>query len=50
MSYFPAGIIYESTSRGLTFDQAFSKIHILLSSLILNKSKISNKKVVITIE
>jgi geranylgeranyl reductase family protein len=50
MSYFPAGIIYESTSRGLTFDQAFSKIHILLSSLILNKSKISNKKVVIIIE
>lgn len=44
MSYFPAGIMYESASRGLTYDQALSKIHIVLSSIILNKSKISNKK------
>jgi flavin-dependent dehydrogenase len=44
MSYLPGGIIYESTSRGLTFDQSFSKIHVILLSLILNKSHISNNK------
>ncbi|WP_157209482.1 NAD(P)/FAD-dependent oxidoreductase [Methanosarcina barkeri] len=44
MSYLPVGIMYESASRGLTFDQSFSKIHVALSSLILNKSHISNNK------
>ena len=44
MSYLPVGIMYESASRGLTFDQAFSKIHVVLSSLIQNKSHISNNK------
>lgn len=43
VSYFP-GVIYESTSRGLTFDQFFLKIPVILLSLILNKSNISNKK------
>lgn len=44
MSFFPSGILYESFSRGFTYDQIFSKIHILLLSLIFNKSKISNRK------
>lgn len=44
VSDFPAGILYESFSRGLTYDQAFSKIHIILFSLIFNKFRISNKK------
>lgn len=43
MSCFP-GVIYESVSRGLTFDQFFLKIPVVLLSLILNKSNISNKK------
>lgn len=44
MSYLPVSIMYESASRGFTFDQAFSKIHVVLSSLIQNKSHISNNK------
>lgn len=44
MSFFPSGILYEAFSRGFTYDQIFSKIHVILLSLILNKSRISNKK------
>lgn len=44
MSYLPVSIMYESASRGLTFDQAFSKLPVVLSSLIQNKSHISNNK------
>lgn len=44
MSHLPGDFIYESTSRGFTFDQSFSKIHIILLSLMLNKFNISNKK------
>lgn len=44
MSFFPSGILYESFSRGFTYNEIFSKIHVILLSLILNKSKISNKK------
>jgi menaquinone-9 beta-reductase len=43
MSYF-ASIIYESVSRGHTFDQTFLKFHVILLSLILKKSHISNKR------
>lgn len=44
MSFFPSGILYEAFSRGFTYDQIFSKIHVILLSLILNKSRISNNK------
>lgn len=44
MSYLPVSIMYESASRGFTFDQSISKIHVVLSSLIQNKSQISNNK------
>lgn len=44
MTFLPLGILYEAFSRGFTYDQIFSKIHIILLSLIGNKSKISNKK------
>jgi len=44
MSYLPVSIMYESASRGFTLDQSFSKIHVILLSLILNKSHISNNK------
>jgi menaquinone-9 beta-reductase len=44
MTFFPLSILYEAFSRGFTYDQIFSKIHIILLSLIGNKSKISNKK------
>jgi menaquinone-9 beta-reductase len=44
MSFFTSSILYESFSRGFTYDQIFLKIHVILFSLILNKSKISNNK------
>lgn len=43
-SFFPSSILYETFSRGLTYDQIFSKIHVMLLSLMLNKSEITNKK------
>jgi geranylgeranyl reductase family protein len=44
MSFFPLSILYEYISRGFTYDQLLSKFHVVLLSLILNKSKISSKK------
>lgn len=44
MSFFPSRVLYEYTSRGFTYNQFFSKIPVVLLSLMLNKSKISNKK------
>jgi menaquinone-9 beta-reductase len=43
-SFFPSSVLYETFSRGFTYNQIFSKIHVILLSLILNKSRISNKK------
>lgn len=44
MTFLPSGILYEAFSRGFTYDQIFSRIHVILLSLILNKSEISNNK------
>ena len=44
MTFLPSGILYEVFSRGFTYDQVFSKIHIIVLSLLLNRSGISNKK------
>jgi geranylgeranyl reductase family protein len=44
MTFLPSGILYEAFSRGFTYDQIFSKIHVILSSLMFNSSRISNKK------
>jgi menaquinone-9 beta-reductase len=44
MSFLPSRILYEYISRGFTYGQLFSKVHVVFFSLLWNKSRISNQK------